>query len=241
MIFDTVIVGAGMGGLSCALPLAKDGFSVLIIEKNKDIGGNASCFIERGLRFEYAVHQVGGLLNKYSVGSILERYGLKDSLKAIKIDDIISIYYPTKRFSIRSNLPSLLDALNQSSCSKDNERYIKFLEDVYYMINHYCWFSSLSSTDIPEFPLKMLYRGWFSTYRFIKSLQMTSKEFNLKYFRNIASNDIAYFLSPYYGLPPSKSCATINICGTVSYLCHGSYYPEGGTTALTDVFVRKLQ
>lgn len=36
--FDTIIVGAGPAGLSCATSLAKNGLQVLVLEKNKTIG-----------------------------------------------------------------------------------------------------------------------------------------------------------------------------------------------------------
>ena len=37
--FDIVIIGSGMGGLVCGDILSKEGYTVCIIEKNKQIGG----------------------------------------------------------------------------------------------------------------------------------------------------------------------------------------------------------
>lgn len=39
---DVVVIGAGVSGLSCARFLAQEGFSVLVLEKSKEIGGSIS-------------------------------------------------------------------------------------------------------------------------------------------------------------------------------------------------------
>jgi phytoene dehydrogenase-like protein len=40
--YDAVIIGSGMGGLSCGAWLAKNGMKVAIIEQNQQIGGFCS-------------------------------------------------------------------------------------------------------------------------------------------------------------------------------------------------------
>ena len=37
--YDIVIVGSGLGGLACGTILAKEGYKVCLLEKNKQIGG----------------------------------------------------------------------------------------------------------------------------------------------------------------------------------------------------------
>ena len=51
MIYDYIIVGAGLGGLSAGINLAKNNKKVLIIEKNSLPGGLVTTF-KRG-RFEF--------------------------------------------------------------------------------------------------------------------------------------------------------------------------------------------
>ncbi len=46
------IIGAGIAGLAAAGILAKSGFEVLVLEKNKDLGGRARCFKEDGFFFD---------------------------------------------------------------------------------------------------------------------------------------------------------------------------------------------
>lgn len=47
-----IIVGAGVGALSAAALLAKDGHKVTILEKNDQPGGRASLLVDKGFRFD---------------------------------------------------------------------------------------------------------------------------------------------------------------------------------------------
>ena len=46
------VIGGGIAGLSCASFLAKDGFDVTLLEKNKSLGGRARHFKEKGFLFD---------------------------------------------------------------------------------------------------------------------------------------------------------------------------------------------
>ena len=47
-----IIIGAGFGGLAAAALLGKAGFDVLVLEKNKTIGGRARVFKKKGFTFD---------------------------------------------------------------------------------------------------------------------------------------------------------------------------------------------
>jgi prolycopene isomerase len=55
-IYDAVIIGAGMGGLSCGTLLAKEGLRVLICEQASKAGGYCVNFKRKGFTFAPAVH-----------------------------------------------------------------------------------------------------------------------------------------------------------------------------------------
>lgn len=50
--FDVIIAGAGMGGMTAASLLAKDGYSVLVLEKAHVTGGCSSSYYRKGYIFE---------------------------------------------------------------------------------------------------------------------------------------------------------------------------------------------
>ena len=49
---SAVIIGAGVGGLSCACYLAQEGMQVTVVEKNEQIGGRASVLEKGGFKFD---------------------------------------------------------------------------------------------------------------------------------------------------------------------------------------------
>ena len=56
--YDVIVVGAGNGGLSAALWLAKRGKKVLVIEKHNLPGGCATSFVRGNYEFEATLHEL---------------------------------------------------------------------------------------------------------------------------------------------------------------------------------------
>lgn len=85
--FDAVIVGSGLGGLACATILAKEGYRVCVVEKNKQIGGNLQTFVRDGVVFDSGVHYVGGLDKGQNLYHLFKYLGIMDKLKLRKLDE----------------------------------------------------------------------------------------------------------------------------------------------------------
>ena len=49
--YDAIIIGAGMGGLSCGAWLAHKGMKVLVVEQNIQAGGFCSSYKRNGFNF----------------------------------------------------------------------------------------------------------------------------------------------------------------------------------------------
>ena len=58
--FDVVVIGAGLGGLSTAGYLAKEGKKVLVLEHHSVPGGYAHEFRRGKYRFEVSLHAIDG-------------------------------------------------------------------------------------------------------------------------------------------------------------------------------------
>lgn len=54
-----IIIGSGMGGLSCGVILAKHGYDVTVLEQGMQPGGCLQCFTRGGVKFETGMHFVG--------------------------------------------------------------------------------------------------------------------------------------------------------------------------------------
>jgi phytoene dehydrogenase-like protein len=71
--YHSVIIGGGMAGLTAASYLAKEGKSVLLIEKNRECGGLVNTFSHNGFRFEAGVR---ALLNAGIIFPMLKELGM---------------------------------------------------------------------------------------------------------------------------------------------------------------------
>lgn len=84
---DVVIVGSGLGGLECALILAKEGYSVCVLEKNRQLGGNLQTYVRDKCIFDTGVHYIGGLDKGQNLYQIFKYLGIMDQLKLKKLDE----------------------------------------------------------------------------------------------------------------------------------------------------------
>ncbi len=54
--YDIVVVGAGLGGMTCANRLAGPGRKILLVEQGRQLGGLATYFLRKGHIFDVALH-----------------------------------------------------------------------------------------------------------------------------------------------------------------------------------------
>ncbi|MXN90021.1 NAD(P)-binding protein [Flavobacterium sp. Sd200] len=92
--YDVVIIGSGLGGLVSSIILAKEGYSVCVLEKNNQFGGNLQTFVREKTIFDTGIHYIGGLDEGQNLYNYFKYIGIMDDLKLKKMDedayDIIS-------------------------------------------------------------------------------------------------------------------------------------------------------
>ncbi len=84
--YDVVIAGSGLGGLVCGAILSKNGYRVLVLEKNKQIGGCLQTFSRDKTIFDSGVHYVGGLEPGQNLYQVFQYLGIMDKLKLKRLD-----------------------------------------------------------------------------------------------------------------------------------------------------------
>jgi all-trans-retinol 13,14-reductase len=78
---DILILGSGLGGLVCGAILSKKGYSVCVIEKNKQIGGNLQTYVRDKIIFDSGVHYIGGLDKGQNLYQVFKYLGIMNKLK----------------------------------------------------------------------------------------------------------------------------------------------------------------
>jgi phytoene desaturase len=90
--YDAIVIGSGMGGLTAACLLAKKGLSILLLEKEKQVGGYVVSFKRDGFLFDATGSFVGGCLEGEEFHKILKEIGAHEEIEFIPVYHIRNIF-----------------------------------------------------------------------------------------------------------------------------------------------------
>ncbi len=83
-----VIIGSGLGGLSCGYILQRNGYDVTILEQGMQIGGCLQCFVRKGAKFETGMHFIGSAAEGQTMDKVLHYLELTNDLKLSSLDPL---------------------------------------------------------------------------------------------------------------------------------------------------------
>lgn len=113
--YDVVIIGSGLGGLASAIILAKEGYSVCVLEKNNQYGGNLQTFVRDKTIFDTGIHYIGGLGEGQNLNKYFKYLGIMDDLKLKQLDedgfDLISFEDEKKEYPHAQGYENFVDQL----------------------------------------------------------------------------------------------------------------------------------
>lgn len=99
-----VIIGSGLGGLSCGVVLAKNGYDVTVLEQSAQVGGCLQCFSRRGAKFETGMHFIGSAAKGQVLDRMMDYLEMKDDVRLAPLDakgyEVIALGGRTYRFAI---------------------------------------------------------------------------------------------------------------------------------------------
>lgn len=109
---EVIIIGGGMGGLTCGALLAKKGLKVLIVEKNQKVGGCCTSFHKDGFSFDLSVQSIGECLKGGRVWNVLKELDLLDQIHFIPLEPAREYHFPGRKFLQSSNLETHIENLS---------------------------------------------------------------------------------------------------------------------------------
>ena len=119
-----IIIGSGLGGLSCGVILARHGYQVTVLEQGAQVGGCLQCFSRLGGKFETGMHFIGSASEGQTLDRLLNFLEVKPDITLSQLDptgyDVVSLCGQHFRFAngreafieqMGSYFPSQRDAL----------------------------------------------------------------------------------------------------------------------------------
>ena len=100
MSYDAIIIGSGLGGLSCGSYLAINGRKVLVLEKHSIPGGYASSFKRGDFTFDVGLHMINGVAEGERWYKLFEWCGIADRIEFQKLNYFGRVVFPEHDFRI---------------------------------------------------------------------------------------------------------------------------------------------
>lgn len=129
--YDITIIGSGLSGLICAYILSKAGYSVCVLEKNRQVGGCLQTFARDKCIFDVGVHYIGSLSEGQSLNQYFKYLGIMNQLKLEQMDldafDIISFEGDEKEYKLAQGYQRFADGLI-AQFPHEKEGIFKYIE-----------------------------------------------------------------------------------------------------------------
>ncbi len=229
--WDAIIVGAGLGGLSCAATLAKNGLKVVILEKEKKVGGFATKFARKAgkdieYRFDYSLHMCKALREGGILRTMLEDIGVFGDLDIKYLDTFVSVKFPDFEFDIAPGVSAFREQLIK--LVPEEKAGIENLFDTMKRLNE-------EAADLQENPPDGLGPDEFAEKYPLHNKYMTASndDFFADHVQDPKIAAIINHLTAMWGQPPNRMSALIYMPIFYDLVSEPNDYIQGGGYSLS--------
>lgn len=221
--FDTVVIGAGLGGLSTAAFLAANGQQVLVLEQNQVAGGCSQVFRRQGNKFEFdvGVHYVGECEPGGKVRTLMDALGLDERITWSPLDPDGFSIITTPEVTFR--VPAGWDAYEQRLA----ETFPEEADAVRAVVQTLRKLAAEMKAPTPSGQLGGLRKNLTSPTMLRWGLRPLAALFDRHGLSQVARTVIAGECGD-YSAPPSRATVGVHAGFLDHYLISGAWYPHGG-------------
>ncbi len=228
-MYDVVIVGAGLAGLTAGAKLAKEGKRVCVLEKHARPGGCATTYRRKRFEVEVSLHMVDGFDDLDCKGPILEDLGVLDDLEFVSVPrSLYRFAHGDRDLEMPFGLEAAIEALSERfpEDHKRIRRVLRRMSKVRRELSSFPYSPKAVSRRVPFFPFlypNFLFamRGSLGDYL---DRSLRSEELKLA-----LSGDLAFF----HDDPYTISAKFFGVA-QAAFLEAGACYLKGGSQRLSN-------
>ncbi len=226
---DAIVIGAGLGGLTCALELARQGMKVCVLERHRAAGGYAHAFRRKGYHFDVSLHNIGSLGPGETLHGVLATLGVYDKLRLHRREHLFTADYPGASVVLPNHESELSEALE--ALSPGSRRGLDNLFGHLRELKHHFvapWLDPDFVVPLPD-QLTTVHRN--DTFQQVVEGSVDDPKLLA----------LLGQLWHYVGLPPNLASATFFGSLFVSSYLEGTYHVVGGGGALVRAMIDRLR
>jgi prolycopene isomerase len=227
--WDAVIIGSGVGGLTCGAFLAKAGMKVKVLERHYRIGGYAHSFTRQGFRFESGIHSIPLGKNGF-IFKLLKTLGIENDITPITHRNMYSTQIGDKQLIMPESPDAILEYLFTNFPHEKNNLISLFddMKDLY---------------DTVVGPLLGLQdKGSDTNREFLKKYQVhTYETYISKFINDKLLKQLFYAQWPFCGVSPGNASTAFFALMFYVHYCEGSHYLKGGFDQLAEVLASVIK
>jgi prolycopene isomerase len=244
MIYDVVVIGAGLSGLAAASLLAKRGLFVAVVEQGFMPGGSCGVFKRKTATFDQGSSMMYGFGPKGFNPHRFVFNCLEEPITMIRHDRLYTVHYDGHEIPFPTDVAAFVEELTKVFPTEEAgiARFYRDMEAIYrhVMVETPTYTTPDETPAIPA--LKSMLKHPISYVKFLSYLNRSAKSLLKKYFKG--PEILAFFdkmTSTYSYTTVEETPAVLAAVMFVDNHIGGSYYPAGSTLFVPGLMEKSIE